>query len=227
MKVLVIEDDQKTVEVIKIVFQIGWPEAKVVSTPSGEKGIEMVESESPDIAILDLGLPDISGFEVLKQIRLFSAVPIIILSVRGEENEVVQGLTWGASDYVLKPFRQLELLARVRTQLRKQKPPEEDLSITFGPLRFGSSLHELHYDEREISLTSTEGRILYLLMKNQCKVVTYSSLAEEVWGEDYPGAADSIKVYIRRLRGKIEQDPGRPQLILNKAGVGYLLAKPG
>ncbi len=227
MKVLVVEDDQKTVDVIAIVFQIGWPEAKVISTSSGEKGVEMVESESPDIVILDLGLPDISGFEVLKQIRLVSAVPIIILSERGEESEVVQGLSWGANDYVLKPFRQLELLARVRTQLRKQKPMEEDLSITFGPLHFGSSLHELRYDEKEICLTGTEGRILYRLMKNQGKVVTYSSLAEEVWGEDYPGAADSIKVYIRRLRGKLEQEPGHPQLILNKAGVGYFLAKPG
>lgn len=227
MKVLIIEDDQKTVDVIVIVFQIGWPEAKVISTPSGEKGVEMVESESPDIVILDLELPDISGFDVLKQIRLFSTVPIIILTVRGEEKDVVQGLTWGADDYVVKPFRQLELLARVRTQLRRQKLPEEDLSISFGPLHFGSSLHEVFYAEKEIFLTSTEGLILYHLMKNQGKVATYASLAETVWGEDYPGAAGSLKVYIRRLRGKLEQDPGHPQLIINKAGVGYLLAKPG
>lgn len=227
MKALIIEDDQRIVEVIQLVFQVGWPEAKLVATPSGKKGVEMVEDESPDIVILDLGLPDLNGFEVLKQIRQFSTVPVLILTVRGEENDVVQGLAWGADDYMVKPFRQLELLVRVKTLIKRQKLPEEDLSISFGPLHFGSSLHELRYGAREISLTTTEGRILYHLMKNPGRVVTYSSLAETVWGDDYLGAGDSLKVYIRRLREKIEKDPSRPQLILNRAGVGYLLAKPG
>ena len=226
MKALIIEDDQRIVEVIQLVFQIGWPEARLVSTALGKKGVEMVESEAPDIVILDLGLPDISGYDVLKQIRQFSAVPVLILTVRGEENDVVQGLAWGADDYMVKPFRQLELLARVKTLIKRQKLPEEDLSISSGPLRFGDSLHDVYLGDRLINLTATEGRILYQLMKNAGRVVTYSGLAETVWGEDYPGASDSLKVYIRRLRSKLEKDPGRPKVILNRAGVGYMLANP-
>ena len=225
MKALIVEDDQRIVEVIQLVFQIGWPETRLVSTASGEKGVEMVETETPDIVILDLGLPDISGFEVLKQIRQFSSVPVLILTVRGEENDVVQGLAWGADDYMVKPFRQLELLARVKSLIRRQKLPEADLTISCGSLHFGDSLHEVYYGDKMINLTATEGRILYHLMKNQDRVATYSSLAETVWGEDYPGASDSLKVYIRRLRAKLEKDPARPQLILNRVGVGYLLAK--
>ena len=124
MKVLVIEDDKEIVDAISLAFQIRWPEAKVISTRLGQKGVELVESESPDIVILDLGLPDIAGFEVLRQIRLFSAVPTIILTVRAEEADVVKGLEWGADDYITKPFRQLELLARVKSMIRRHTPPK-------------------------------------------------------------------------------------------------------
>ncbi|MBN1643866.1 MAG: response regulator, partial [Dehalococcoidales bacterium] len=108
MKVLVIEDDKEIVDAISLAFQIRWPEAKVISTRLGQKGVEFVETEQPDIVILDLGLPDITGFEVLRQIRRFSTVPTIILTVRTEESDVVKGLEWGADDYITKPFRQLE-----------------------------------------------------------------------------------------------------------------------
>ena len=126
MKVLIVEDDKEIVDAITLAFQIRWPEAKVVSTRLGRKGVELVESENPDIVILDLGLPDISGFEVLNQTRLFSHVPIIILTVRADEADVVKGLEWGADDYILKPFRQLELLARVKALIRRQTPSEEE-----------------------------------------------------------------------------------------------------
>ena len=226
MKALIIEDDPRIIEVIQLVFQIGWPEAKLISTSQGRKGVEMVETEEPDIVILDLGLPDISGYDVLKQIRQFSAVPVLILTVRGEENDVVQGLAWGADDYMVKPFRQLELLARVKTLIKRQKLPEEDLSVSVGELRFGDSIHDVYKGEKLINLTATEGRVLYHLMKNPGRVVAYASLAETVWGEDYPGASDSLKVYIRRLRSKLEKDPAHPTLITNRAGVGYMLAAP-
>ena len=225
MKALIIEDDQRIVEVIQLVFQIGWPEAKLVSTASGNKGVEMVETETPNIVILDLGLPDINGFDVLKQIRQFSSVPVLILTVRGEENDVVKGLAWGADDYMVKPFRHLELLARVQTITRRQKLPEVDVSISYGPLHFGDSLHEVYYGDTLINLTTTEARILYHLMKSPATVVTYSSLAEMVWRDDYPAVSGRLKVNINRLRAKLEKDPARPQLILNRAGVGYLLAK--
>jgi len=226
VKVLIIEDDREIVEAISLTLKIRWPEAQIVSTHLGEKGIELAESESPDIVILDLGLPDISGFDVLKQIRLFSTVPIIILTVRVEEADIVKGLEWGADDYMIKPFRQLELLARVKVQIRKQTSPGEETPLVWGALRFDPSTRQLQCGEREISITATESCILRRLMQNAGRVVTHSNLSEEVWGEDYPGATDSLKVHIRRLREKIETDSSHPRIILTKTGVGYFLAKP-
>jgi len=226
MKVLLIEDDKEIIDAVSLTFQIRWPEAKVVSTRLGEKGVELVESEAPDIVILDLGLPDINGFEVLRQIRLFSHVPTIILTVRSDEADVVKGLEWGADDYITKPFRQLEFLARVKALIRRRSPDEEEEPLVYGPLRLDVTSGQLYYDRKEITLTVTESHILNHLMKNAGRVVTHSSLAEAVWGDDYPGATDSLKVHIRRLREKIEADPSHPQLILIRIGVGYFLAKP-
>jgi len=227
VKILIIENDQGIVEAISLAFQIRWPEAKLVSTNLGEKGIELVESENPDVVIVDLGLDDISGFDVLKQIRLFSTVPVLILTVRSDEADIVKGLEWGADDYVIKPFRQLELLSRIKSVIRRQHPSAGEKTLVCGQLRFDFSIGQLFYGEKEISLTRTEGSILHRLMKNEGQVVTHSALAESIWGDDYPGAADSIKVYIRRLREKLEADPGHPQIILTKSGIGYLLVKPG
>ena len=226
MKVLIIEDDREIVEVISLAFQIRWPEVKVVSTNLGERGAELVESENPDVVVLDLGLPDISGFEVLKQIRLFSAVPILILTVRSDEPDVVRGLEWGADDYMVKPFRQLELLSRIRALTRRRDFLTEEEPLVCGQLRFDPSTRQLLQGEMEIDLTRTEGDILYNLMKNAGQVVPYSKLAESVWGEDYTDARKSLKVYILRLRGKIEADPRVPKIILNKPSIGYLFVKP-
>lgn len=224
MRVLIIEDDREIVEAISLAFQIRWPEAKVTSTRLGEKGVELVESQAPDIVILDLGLPDINGFEVLRQIRFFSQVPTIILTVRADEADIVKGLEWGADDYITKPFRQLEFLARVKALIRRQSPADDEILVS-GPLRLDATTGQLYHDGREIALTITESHILSHLMRNAGHVVTHSSLAEAVWGDDYPGAADSLKVHIRRLREKIEAAPSQPRLILTKVGVGYFLAK--
>jgi two-component system KDP operon response regulator KdpE len=225
MNVLVIEDDKEIVDAISLAFQIRWPEAKVVSTRLGQKGVELVETEQPDLVILDLGLPDINGFEVLRQIRRFSSVPTIILTVRSDEADVVKGLEWGADDYITKPFRQLELLARVKSLIRRHSPSEEEMLI-FGPLKLDAVTGQLTMGGKEIALTVTENHIMSYLMKNGGHVVTHSSLAEAVWGDDYPGATDSLKVHIRRLREKVEKDPGKPRIILTKTGVGYFLTKP-
>ena len=224
MKILIIEDDREIVEAISLAFRIRWPEATLVSTHLGGKGVDMVETEAPDLIILDLGLPDISGFDVLKQVRLFSSTPVLILTVRADEVDIVKGLELGADDYVVKPFKQLELLARVKALLRRA-PGIEDLPLVCGPLRYDSSTFQFFRNEIEIKLTRTESQILQHLMTQAGHVVTYSNLAEAVWGEDYPGATDSLKVYIRRLREKIEDDASNPQLILTKASIGYLLVK--
>ena len=225
-KVLVIEDDQEIVDSLSLLFQMRWPEAQLVSTVLGEEGVELAESESPDLVIIDLGLPDISGFEVLRQIRAFSSVPTVILTVRADEGDMVKGLEWGADDYVIKPFRQSEFLARLKVQLRKQAGPEQGAPIVCGPLRLDPSTFQLTYSGREINLTIIEGNITRCLMENAGHVVTHTRLAEAVWGEDYPGALDSLRVYIRYLRQKLERDPSNPKLILTKPGVGYSLVKP-
>jgi two-component system KDP operon response regulator KdpE len=139
---------------------------------------------------------------------------------------VTRGLDCGANDYITKPFRKLELLSRLKAQIRKQAHPDEEAPIVCGTLRLDPSTYQLTYGTREISLTVVEGRILEHLMRNAGHVTTYSRLTEAVWGEDYPGAIESLRVYIGYLRAKLETDPKKPKLIRTKAGVGYSLIKP-
>jgi len=226
VKALIIEDDREIVESISLALQIRWPETRIVSTHLGKTGIELAESEAPDIIILDLGLPDISGFEVLKQVRSFSSVPIVILTVRSDEAAIVKGLEWGADDYISKPCGQLELLARIKARIRDKSPVGGEAPLSYGPLRFDPVTRQLVNQTKEIQLTAIEAHIIRLLMRNAGRVVTHSALAEEVWGEDHPDAVESLRVHIRRLREKIEADPSHPQFIITKPGIGYQLAKP-
>ncbi len=225
MKVLIIEDDREIVEIITLAFEIRWPGVTLVNTHLGNKGVELVEQENPDVVILDLGLPDTSGFDVLKEIRTFSDIPIMILTVRGEEADVVKGLEWGADDYMVKPFRQLELLSRIKALTRRSSNLTKESVLVHGNLNFNPTVRQLFRGDEEIMLTRTEGTILFELMKNAGQVVTHNTLAEAVWGEDYPDAVDSLRVYIRRLREKIETNPDNPELIMTKTGIGYMLAK--
>jgi two-component system KDP operon response regulator KdpE len=227
MKALIIEDDPEVVESVSLTFKIVWPDVQLVSTHLGKKGLELAESEVRSIIILDLGLPDINGYEVLKQIRFFSSVPIIVLTVRSEESDIAKGLELGADDYIVKPCGQLELLARIKARMRDRDCFAEELPLSFGPLRFNPSTRQLINAKREINLTAIESHIVHCLMRNAGRVSTYSKLAEDVWGDDYPGSVDSLRVHIRRLRSKLEADASHPQLILTKAGIGYFLAKPG
>lgn len=224
MKVLLIESDREIIDAISLAFQIRWPEAEVVSTRLGQKGLELVESESPDIIILDLSLPDISGFEVLREYRRFSSVPTIFLTVRSDEVDIVKGLEWGADDYIVKPFRQLEFLVRVKALIRQQSCPKQE-TISSGHLCLETATGQLDNSGKEVVLTTIESLILAHLMRNAGHIIKRSSLAEAVWGEDYPGSVDSLKVHIRRLREKIEPDPSDPKLILTKSGIGYFLVK--
>lgn len=225
MKILLIEDDRNIVESVSIVLDMRWPDAKLITTSLGEEGLKLVEKENPDIVILDLGLPDISGFEVLKGIRLFSNVPVIILTVRGEEADVTKGLEWGADDYVVKPFRQVEFLSRLRAVLRRAGPVDDDAPIICGQLHYYPNRKQLVYDEREISLTPNESRVFEALVRKAGYLVTHTELSEALFGDDYPEATDSIKVHIQRLRRKIEIDPSNPQVILNKPSLGYMISK--
>jgi len=225
VRALIIEDDREIVESIIMSFRVGWPNGEVVSASLGRKGVEMVESEAPDVVILDLGLPDISGFEVLRRVRLFSSVPIIILSVEGEEESIVRGLECGADDYVVKPCRQLELLARIKARVREREGHDGGEAVSFGELRFDPRTWRISHGKVETSVTAIEGLIIQELLTNGERVTTHARLTEVVWGADYPGSIDSLRVHIRRLREKIEEDPSQPKVILTKSGVGYFLAR--
>ncbi len=226
LKVLIIEDDREILELLSVCFELNWPDVTIVETDLGKKGIELVKSEKPGIVILDLGLPDTNGFDVLKEIRSFSDVPLLILTIQGEEEDVVKGLEWGADDYMVKPFRNYEFLSRVRAITRRTPEVTGIEMITVSSFRYNPVTRQLFQGDEGIPLTPTESTILYLLMKNAGQVVNYNSLAEAIWGNDYPDAVDSLRVYIRRLREKLESDPDNPSLILNKTRIGYMMVKP-
>ncbi len=225
-KVLIIEDNPQIVNSVSLALEAEWPHAALLSTRMGEEGVDLVGTEHPDVVILDLGLPDRDGLDVLQEIRLFSSVPVLILTVRQEEQDITRALSLGANDYITKPFKMKELLARLKVQLRKQTPSGEDSPIVIGPLRLDPSTFELSYGPREISLTVVEGHILRQLMLNAGRVVTYARLAEAVGAdEDYPGAVDTLRTYIRQLRQKLQPSSDDANLILTKPSVGYSLVK--
>jgi two-component system KDP operon response regulator KdpE/two-component system response regulator VicR len=147
---------------------------------------------------------------------------VIIITVRDDESDIVKGLSLGADEYIVKPFRQLELLARVRALTRRKMASNEDLSIGYGPLRFGKSIRDIICKDKEINVTLTEGRILHKLIARRGKVVTPDEIAKLIWGERFYSAIN-VKSYIHRIRQKIEDDPGNPSLIINEPGVGYFI----
>jgi len=223
MKALVIEDDSDIVESVSQVLHMRWPSGNIQSTHLGRRGIELAEKNPPDFIILDIGLPDIDGMEVLERIRSFSSVPVIILSASWEESSIVKGLELGADDYIVKPCGHLELLARVKARVHDEVSNDEDAPTTYGPINFDPLSRQLVYDAKTIDLTAIEARIIHHLIRNAGQVSTYSSIANSVWGDYYPGSVDSLRVHIRRMRKKIEADPDNPRLIITKAGMGYFL----
>ncbi|CAI83587.1 DNA-binding response regulator [Dehalococcoides mccartyi CBDB1] len=221
MKLLIIEDDPQIIDAISSVLKIVWSNIRVLSSTSGKGGIELVESQNPDAVLLDLGLPDIDGFDVLRQIRAFSLVPIIIITVCEDENILVKAFELDANDYLVKPFRQLELIARLKASMKKRRFMEEDLSVTYANIHFGRTVQEVYVNNKRLFLTQTEGRLLYQLVSKVGKVITVTELSEVLWGDYIPGASDNIKNYICRLRRKMEEDPANPKIILNHHGIGY------
>jgi len=229
IKVLVIEDNIEIQEAISLLFELHWPGANTVASDEGSKGVNMVESESPDIIILDLGLPDMDGLNVLKEIRKFSDTPIIILTVRKEEIDKIRGLELGADDYIVKPFSHMEFLARVRAVLRRSHVPElkgseepvvtKNLSIDFVSRTVTKA-------GAQVKLTPTEFNLLQNLVRNEGKVLSHYYLLSKVWGEDYTDSSEYLKVYIQRLRDKLEIEPSDPKIIVSERGVGYKFIKP-
>ena len=223
MKVAIIEDDKNIINAVNVAFEFRWPDAMVVSAMTGTEGIKMVKQESPDVLILDVNLPDINGFEVLKKIREFSSVPVIFLTVRSDDADVLRGLEAGADDYITKPFNYLTLLARVKAVLRRSEtgPLKGNLNVTASPrLKIDFVNQKVRVDNQPVKLTPVEYQLLILLIKNRDKVVTYQNIMEEVWGRTVFNDTENLRIYIRRLRKKLHDIP--PSMILNKHGVGYV-----
>ncbi|WP_041228733.1 response regulator transcription factor [Dehalococcoides mccartyi] len=225
MKIVIIEDDLRIVEMIAMALYIRWPNIKVISTRFGEEGIEIVSNENPDAVVLDLGLPDIDGLLVLKAIRRYSDLPVLILTVRTIESDIVQGLELGADDYMVKPFKQLELLARLHGMIKRHQKSDDGEIISTGSIQLNTLTRILELGSKEIILTSTECRLMRHFIFNAGKIVTIQSLAEVLWGDNYLGAANAMRVYIRRLREKLEEDLKPPRFIITKPGIGYILIK--
>ncbi len=223
MKVLVIEDEKSIIDAINVAFEFRWPGVKIKAAITGNDGIILTKKENPDIIILDINLPDISGFNVLKKIREFSSVPVIILTVRSDDEDVLKGLESGADDYIVKPFNYLTLLARVKAVLRRSEKPllKDAITSTLSPrVKIDFINQKVIVDNRLVKLTPVEYRLLVLLAKNKDKVVTHSQIVKEIWDRDLKNDHNSIRIYIRHLREKFHDFP--PSMILNKHGTGYV-----
>ncbi|MDO8567574.1 MAG: response regulator transcription factor [Dehalococcoidales bacterium] len=230
MKVLVIEDDPGIVEVVSLCFQLRWSGATLFSAATGARGIELVEAESPDVLILDVGLPDMDGYHVLREVRSFSDVPIIMLTVRGEDTSVAKGLELGADDYITKPFSHIELIARVQAVLRRSQGlsvSEEERPYNGGKLSVDFTRNEVFVRGKPVKLTSTERKLLYYLIRNEGRVLSHETLLAKVWGDTYMDARDLLRVHIQHIRQKLEDDTEVPNIIVTEHGMGYKFVKPG
>ncbi|MFC2011981.1 response regulator transcription factor [Chloroflexota bacterium] len=229
MKVVVIDDSPEITEVVSLCFQLRWSGTELLSASNGTDGIGLVETERPDIVILDVGLPDMEGFDVLREIRRFSQVPVIMLTVRGEDTDVAKGLEWGADDYITKPFSHIELVARVQAVLRRvQGLPvsSEERPYISGKLMVDFSSNEVKIDGTPVKLTSTETRLLNLLIRNEGHLVTHENLLTKVWGATYVDARDLLRVHIQHLRQKLGDSVDSPSIIVTEHGMGYRFVRP-
>src|SRR5688572_26263406 len=222
--ILVIEDEPPLQRFLRVTLEA--QDFKVLEAATGEQGLRHAATSTPDLVILDLGLPDIDGVEVTKRLREWSAIPIIVVSARGKEQDKVIALDAGADDYLTKPFGVGELLARVRVVMRHLSAANQETGeavFESGPIRADLSLREVTVAGKQVRLTPNEFKLLAVLVKNAGKVMTHRQLLHEVWG---PGSGDEthyLRVYMNQLRQKLEPEASRPRHLLTEPGVGYRL----
>jgi two-component system KDP operon response regulator KdpE len=221
--ILVVDDDQQVRDVLSVALPFQWEAATVVTAADGDDVLRLFSDENPDIVLLDVSLPGRSGFEVLREIRQISDVPVIMLSALGEEKDQVQGLALGADDYVVKPFSALALLARIRAVLRRTQsssPSRSAPDFIDGPLTITYRSRRVVVHGRPIHLTPVEFKLLYHLVRNAGQILTHEALLTRIWGPDSLRTHDHLRVYVSRVRSKIEQ-AGGPDNIETERGVGY------
>ncbi|MEY2426293.1 MAG: two-component system, OmpR family, operon response regulator KdpE [Actinomycetota bacterium] len=223
--VLVVDDEPQIVRALVTNLKVRGYD--VVSAATGEEAVDLAATTQPDLLILDLGLPGISGIEVIEAIRGWSKVPILVLSVRDSERDKVRALDAGADDYVTKPFGMEELLARVRAATRRSAPADEEPVVTTADFVVDLAARQVRNAAGEVRLTPTEWHILETLARHHDKLVTQRELLRQVWGPGYDTETNYLRVYMAQLRRKLEPHPSRPRSLITEAGIGYRLKSLG
>jgi two-component system KDP operon response regulator KdpE len=230
VKVLVIDDESVIIEAVELGLSLHWREVEVLKAGDAERGLDLVERERPNLVLLDIGLPGKDGYQALKEIRAFSDVPVIMLTARDDAMDKVRGLELGADDYVTKPFNHLELLARMKAVLRRldmPTPTDRLPSFKAGDLEVDFGAGEARLHGKRLELTPTEYKLLYHLVRNAGHVLPHGTLLAKVWGREYVDEIDYVRVYMRRLRDKLGDDPEHPRYLRTERGVGYrFMARP-
>ncbi len=223
MKILVVDDEPDVIEVVNLCFSLRWPEAETTSASNGEDALRLIEQDRPDFILLDINLPGMDGFHLCQEIRSICDVPIVMLSARDSEVDKVRGLEMGADDYITKPFSHLELLARVRAVVRRYQNQMPSVGEVFesGNLKIDYASRTVSVGGEQVRLTPTEYSLLFHLSRNAGRVLPHQTLLAKVWGREYTDEIDYLKVYIRRLRQKLEGDPEMIGRIVSERGVGY------
>ncbi|UPT67705.1 MAG: response regulator [Sphingobacteriales bacterium JAD_PAG50586_3] len=217
--ILIIDDEAQIRRLLQITLQAEGYAVKEASTAA--EGITMAASHRPQLVILDIGLPDESGHEVLKKLREWYDNPIIILSAQSDEEDIVKALDNGANDYLIKPFRTGELVARIRTALRNTNKDKADPVITNDIVTIDLAAHTVKKNDELLKLTSTEYTLLALMAKNEGKVLTHQYLLKQVWGPTYIEQSQYLRVFVAQLRKKLEDNPNKPAYIVTESGIGY------
>ncbi len=218
-EVLIIDDEPQIGKLLRIILENN--DFKVTLANSGKEGILLAASNSPDLIILDLGLPDISGHIVLKELRFWYTKSIIILSVQNSEEDIILALDNGASDYLVKPFKTGELLARIRSSLRRNNKEDNQKVITCRELQIDFIARTIKKNGDVLKLTTTEYNLLALFFKNEGKVLTHQHILHEIWGVGFQNETQYLRVYMAQLRKKIEDNPDHPTYIITESRVGY------
>jgi two-component system KDP operon response regulator KdpE len=224
MKVLVVDDAPEVMESISLGLSLHWRDVEVLGATDGEQALDVVEQQRPDLVLLDIGLPRKDGYTVLKEIRAFSDVPVIMLTARDDAMDKVKGLELGADDYVTKPFNHLELLARMKAVLRRldmPTPSSRAASFKAHDLEVDFAAQEARLRGQRLVLTPIEYKLLYHLVRNAGHVLPHGTLLAKVWGREYVDEVDYVRVYMRRLRDKLGDDAENPRYIRTERGLGY------
>lgn len=225
MKILVVDDEVQLRRLLKVTLESDGYD--VVLAETGNEGITRAAMENPVAVILDLALPDIDGMTVLNRLREWTKIPIIILSVRDAEEDIIRALDAGADDYLVKPFRGGELLARLRTAIRRGQGTDEESVLKIGALMIDLAAHLVQKNHEPVHLTSTEFSLLNYFVNNRGKVLTHRQILAKVWGPAYVDETQYTRVYVAQLRKKLEDDPANPRLFLSESGIGYRFAPEG